>query len=1429
MAGETEVGRLAVRVLPDTKRFNEDLKRKLDAIERRTKFNLRLDVDDKELSNLQRKIDKLGDRVKLKVDTSDLESKIREVQEKLDNAEMDIDGDTSKAKAAVKEFEKTLRDVEVDVDANTAKARASLAALQRDRKVNLKVDLDPGVLKRLATILGSLGTASLATTGIGALIAGIGALGTSLLGAIGPLASFLGSLGALKGTLLPLPGLMAGFAFGVGTLMLAMKDAGEQLKSLLPQLKAFQKSISGAFWKEAKKPILDMANKVLPVFRKEMTATAKELGKFTTQFAKVLESNLTAKNVAPMFKDLNESIKIASQALAPLVESMMTLGRVGSQYLPRLAQWFTDLANKANDFLSVNEKNGNLKKWAEEGIQALKDLGTVLGSTFSILGSIGKAAEAAGHMTLNSFAKSIKKAADYLKTPEIQKGMTTFFTSVNNAMDAIGKSIGRLLKQFMSMGTTLQPILNSMVGVVTRLVDGLTGAFADMGVQKGLVGFFGELERTVAALTPAFTPLLNILATAGTALLKLATALGPGLTILLQNLVPVFETLGESVGKFAEAFGPAFAGFIDALAPTFEQLGPFLSNVVDLFTAMLPLLKPIGELFNALLKPLLQMANEVMPVLLPVMQELFTALGQLFTELAPIIMKVMEALMPLITTIVTELLPPLLDIIIQLLPFIKMMADVFLWFVENVLVPMMPVIQGIVTAFGWLLEVISGFIGWVTEVINGFAAWWNEVWTGITTFFSDVWTGLGDFFKGLWEGLVATVTGVVTTITELIGGFLTGIQAVWNATWSAVGKFFSDIWNNIATVISTLINTVKTIINNGLTFIQDLWNNIWTAIKNFVSTIWNGIVNFVSGGVGKAKTTVSDGVNSIKDIWNKAWEAIKNSVSKAWEGIVSGVKQGAGNVISAVKSLVTSILDAFKELPAKLTEIGKQMISGLVGGIKSMAGSAIGAAKDVASGAIGAARGVLGIRSPSRVFKAIGEYVNKGFIQGIQGTKAETIRSMASVYKKLVSTGDSYAKQLAKANEAVAKAGGAQGKQLAKANEAAVARNEKLAQRMAKANKSLDKANAIKDPKKRKSAQVTARERIADLKKEQAKSKATTVARLKDLTKTQKASRDAALKRLNDLKKEYNYATPKSYERAAAMVKKYDDQLINNAATRDKIKAKIDLERKSLEGLKNGYDSLKSSVKSSMMNEWNLSDTFKMKAPMGAKGLAQYTNSIASRINAFASKLAKLKKMGIHPALIQEIAGLGSEKGMMIANGIISSSSTEVKALNKAYKSLENASTRAGFYVAQANFRAGIDAKQGLINGLTTDLKAVEKAGESLGKAVERGIRRVLKIHSPSRVTTELGKYTGDGFINGLDSRQRAAQSSMDSLTGVASGNVSGSSWSQTDMQMLAEILNSRPIQTSVQIGSREFAQAISETQTKMVNGKVANPFLQKG
>lgn len=130
----------------------------------------------------------------------------------------------------------------------------------------------------------------------------------------------------------------------------------------------------------------------------------------------------------------------------------------------------------------------------------------------------------------------------------------------------------------------------------------------------------------------------------------------------------------------------------------------------------------------------------------------------------------------------------------------------------------------------------------------------------------------------------------------------------------------------------------------------------------------------------------------IKEFFIALWSTITASVSAAWEWIKSIFSTGIQalntflsnfNPVSLFMSAFAAVWSYLSGLGATFYTYGANMLDGLKNGIMSKATAVVEGIKGVAGRVKGAFTGLLGIRSPSRVFMDYGDYMMQGLNNGL--------------------------------------------------------------------------------------------------------------------------------------------------------------------------------------------------------------------------------------------------------------------------------------------------------------------------------------------------------------------------------------------------------------------------------------------------------------
>lgn len=126
------------------------------------------------------------------------------------------------------------------------------------------------------------------------------------------------------------------------------------------------------------------------------------------------------------------------------------------------------------------------------------------------------------------------------------------------------------------------------------------------------------------------------------------------------------------------------------------------------------------------------------------------------------------------------------------------------------------------------------------------------------------------------------------------------------------------------------------------------------------------------------------------------------------------------------------------------------------------------------------------------------------------------------------------------------------------------------------------------------------------------------------------------------------------------------------------------------------------------------------------------------------------------------------EAGRLLAEGfsrgILSGRGAAAQAARMAAAAADYASPAA----LSAAYLTGAQLSQGFANGITSRSGAVMAAVNRVVNAALSRIRSALQIHSPSRVSFEIGGYFGEGFADGIRASIRMAEEGAAAISGAA-------------------------------------------------------------
>jgi len=216
----------------------------------------------------------------------------------------------------------------------------------------------------------------------------------------------------------------------------------------------------------------------------------------------------------------------------------------------------------------------------------------------------------------------------------------------------------------------------------------------------------------------------------------------------------------------------------------------------------------------------------------------------------------------------------------------------------------------------------------------------------------------------------------------------------------------------------------------------------------------------------------------------------------------------------------------------------------------------------------------------------------------------------------------------------------------------------------------------------------------------------------------------------------------------------------------DKVTASLEKAKTSLDDLKGKFDTLKTSVTSSLVGFGNITKIGKYGT--SADTLINQLRSDTGRTTEFAKQLEQLKARGLNATAISDIAAAGvTGGGMATAQSLLNATPAQIAEINALQKQLEASASKAGTVTADAMYGAGIRAAEGLVKGLTSQQKAIEASMMAIAKSMEKAIKKALGIKSPSKVMEPIGDFAFQGVEQGWVKRAAAGNT-------LLAGNTAG-------------------------------------------------------
>lgn len=546
-----------------------------------------------------------------------------------------------------------------------------------------------------------------------------------------------------------------------------------------------------------------------------------------------------------------------------------------------------------------------------------------LGSVAIMLGEIVAFTKLIGeptHMISTATGMLIIGAAMNVLAVAIEKLGGLSWSEIGKGLLSMAGALVIIAGAVMIMPNNL-PIIGVGLTIISVALIGLAAALNMMGGMswEGIAKSLVTLAGSLVILAAAMTVMTGTLAGAA-ALLIVAGA--------LRILAPVLVAFGNM------SWGQIAAGLV-MLAGAFTVIG--VAGL--LLTPLVPTLMLLGAAITLIGVGCLAAGAGV---------TMFAAgLASLIASLTTVGSSIQDFVITLIESIPT---------------IIQKLGEGFIKFVEVIVQNGQVITDAFVTILTSLVTAIGEVVPLIVDALLNILTQFLE---SIAEYSPRIVSAIAETLVSLIETLAEYTPQFVQAGTDLIVGFIDGLS-------QSIPRIAESGANLIMTFLDAIATYVPQVVNAGMQMIIDLINGMANAISANTPQLVSAMQNLINAIIDAGVAVLT---GSVSTFLSKGGELIG--------GLIDGIKSKIGDVVSAVGSIISSCKEGLANIGSEFISIGSNIIDGLVSGIKSGISSVGSAISDVVSSAVGKAKKLLGIHSPSRVFAEIGMYSDKGLAKGL--------------------------------------------------------------------------------------------------------------------------------------------------------------------------------------------------------------------------------------------------------------------------------------------------------------------------------------------------------------------------------------------------------------------------------------------------------------
>lgn len=307
----------------------------------------------------------------------------------------------------------------------------------------------------------------------------------------------------------------------------------------------------------------------------------------------------------------------------------------------------------------------------------------------------------------------------------------------------------------------------------------------------------------------------------------------------------------------------------------------------------------------------------------------------------------------------------------------------------------------------WVLGGTGQFAA-LTSAASGLVSGLGSI---LGTIGSVIFSPTGLIIAGIAAGVV-----LIATHWDQIKDAAGKLKDALSEKWSQIKDAASNLWQNVKDTVSTKFTQAKDSVVQTASNIRTRLSDTWSNVKTTASSMWDSVKTTVTSKFDQAKAVLSKTGQLMQSTLSQKFSGILSDSTRKFESIRSTLDRAAQNSNSAVvrnfasmaSNMISNMSNAARSIQNQgWLGVGQNICSGIQSGINRGWSWLSSTVSNLASSLLRSAKSALGIHSPSRLFRdEVGENIGLGWAEGIEGTEATVLKTVANVAKGITANAE---------------------------------------------------------------------------------------------------------------------------------------------------------------------------------------------------------------------------------------------------------------------------------------------------------------------------------------------------------------------------------------------------------------------------------------